>query len=688
MIHKLKNWGEFRSRSNDYWRVEILQKSDSDIIPVQLTFPSESPLTIEWNEASESEPIQSSSATLTVNSDTDRQFIDLYSVETCYVRMDVFRNGSLYWSGTLDTELYEEPYSNKQDYDVTLTFSDLAVLSRLKFDLKGFTGFRNLITDCLSRSEIRYNSLVSYISTNISPGDDILSKITFLCDNFYKDDKEPMPLSDVLSGILLPFALKIVQKNGNFIVYDLNKVYDTLTSQQIVWEADNAVLSTNKTYNNIKLTFTPSAEPKLIEASVKEKSVPESSDFALVYIDVRTLSSPIGFYAYMSPTGEGLKLSNGAKFCKIKSVYSGSNEDVVAYTVQLSVAKLNKPHGVFSDTTIVSKEIISLTDTAYIGSSTYSSYRLRVTTDLLFDVRYNPFEQPSLHNEEGNWARMQNWCNYAYIPIKIILRDSHGVAIWHYVNKDVMSSDSFEHTSARWVAGDAVWGDCYLCYYGDNLKTTSGLGGWKTNRNSIGYWRGELPASWNKMGNGEYIPMPPTSGWLDISIGSGVYQFDYGRKSKDIYQYVNWIMYRNIGAEVVDGYGNNVDIEDIEYTASINEAAEEELSLETIIGTTPSVMPFAKGLIFDNNKNVITYMTRAGQTVAPEKLLLNTLYSNYADRHNVLSGTTRILTDFTTYTDNNDPNSKYVCVSEIQDINENTSEATFRAFSNDNFTSY
>ncbi len=59
----------------------------------------EEPLEIEWTETDKLEPVLSSNATLQLYSDGDRQFIDLYTIEAGSVRMDVYRNGELYWSG-------------------------------------------------------------------------------------------------------------------------------------------------------------------------------------------------------------------------------------------------------------------------------------------------------------------------------------------------------------------------------------------------------------------------------------------------------------------------------------------------------------------------------------------------------------------------------------------------------------
>jgi hypothetical protein len=100
--------GEFYSIEAVTWRVDILQEGYGGTSVRALHFPDDDPLEISWAATDKLEPVQSSSATLKIISDSDRQFIDLYTVEVGAVRMDVYRNSSLYWSGTLDTELLME----------------------------------------------------------------------------------------------------------------------------------------------------------------------------------------------------------------------------------------------------------------------------------------------------------------------------------------------------------------------------------------------------------------------------------------------------------------------------------------------------------------------------------------------------------------------------------------------------
>ena len=101
-----------------------------------------------------------------------------------------------------------------------------------------------------------------------------------------------------------------------------------------------------------------------------------------------------------------------------------------------------------------------------VGTIDREKYRLRIDLSLLADVRYNPFEEAKANlNEAGNWDRMQNWCNYAYVPVMLRLYDGDGNVLYHYENNAVMESGSYKQDGARWVAGDGKWGSMWLAYY-------------------------------------------------------------------------------------------------------------------------------------------------------------------------------------------------------------------------------
>lgn len=703
MAKQIIYWGEFRSVAGVLYRVEILS-DDMPYAAQQIHFPYDTPVEIEWHEVDKLEPIQSSCLTLSLISESDRQFIDLYSVEVGKVRIDVYREGKLYWSGTLDPELYEEPYSKKQDYDVLFTFSDFAPLDRKRWNKTGICSIQEIIDTCLESSGINYGSLQTYISTSEyqaleSPID--LSAMYVLCDNFYDEDGEAMTMREVLNETLRPFALRMVQKRGKIYLYDLNAIYTGMPTEEVYWDSTDAQLDVDKVYNNVTVTFSPYAEAELINGDLEPKDVLQGKSVVKYLMDRDWANAAEGFeLAYGQQEGLPLTLSNGAQFFRIDEIYSGNDEAGVIWACKghnetyydSFYGKAEFPR-VFDPSTgeCQSKPIIT-TQRAFLGYSSAKriDYQLRINLDLLFDVRYNPFESASDSNESGNWEHLQDWCNFGYIPVMLYLRDKDGKILYHYKNREILESDSYKHTSnnSRWVAGAGKWGDMFLAYYdNDNRKSASGFGGWQSNKMMCGYYREALPKKWNTMESGEYIDLPPCSGYLELQIGSGVHQFDYNRSAKDIYSRARWLMYKNPTVRLVNKNGTEVVVEDVEDKAWINISAKEDLPIDTIIGTlSDRYCPSARGLILNEDLSPYDRFSRGkdidGQKFPLqrlERLLIGTAYSQYATRHNTLSGTARILPDMKVVTDASSQG-KYILLSEVQDLMQDTSEILMSEF--------
>ena len=148
----------FKDIDQTMYNIEIWQESDNAFAVEDIVLAREA-ITIEWSKRDKLEPIRSSAATLRILCQSDRKFTDLYTVAVKTVRLDIYRAGSLYWSGTIDTELYEEPYSISKGYVVSLTFSDFAVLSRIKWGGSGFKTIADVLNICINSTGIRYGAV-------------------------------------------------------------------------------------------------------------------------------------------------------------------------------------------------------------------------------------------------------------------------------------------------------------------------------------------------------------------------------------------------------------------------------------------------------------------------------------------------------------------------------------------------
>ena len=64
-------YGNLASQNGTLYRIEILS-SDSSNIPTEVRFPADTPIEIKWQETSKLDPVQGSSLTLKLLSESDR----------------------------------------------------------------------------------------------------------------------------------------------------------------------------------------------------------------------------------------------------------------------------------------------------------------------------------------------------------------------------------------------------------------------------------------------------------------------------------------------------------------------------------------------------------------------------------------------------------------------------------------
>lgn len=265
--------GEFAGTDGTLWRVEIHEDSETAFSTVgELSFPYDEPLLIEWEKRAKEEVIQGSSATLKLISPGDRTYVDLYSVKPCAVRLDVYRAGALYWRGTLDTELYEEPYESASGYTVSLTFSDFGVLARKKLYGHEVQSLRAILERALEAAGLAGMEIYDgYISsrpvatgaqgaqapTSSQAEAGLLDALYVSGDNFYDEDGEAITAEEVVEGVLQPLALRMIQCGGLVYVYDLNGLHAGAEKVMLEWAGATQTLGTDRVYNNVRVKWSP-----------------------------------------------------------------------------------------------------------------------------------------------------------------------------------------------------------------------------------------------------------------------------------------------------------------------------------------------------------------------------------------------------------------------------------------------
>lgn len=742
MAKELRYMGEFLSRCSVRWRVEILQEGYEGSVG-ELTFEAEEALVIEWQQVDKEEVLCGSEATITIESPGDRTYEDLYTIEVGRIRMDVYREGLLYWSGALDPEFYEEPYERARNYPVSLTFSDFGILDRLKYNLAGVQTLQAILTDALTRSGINYTAVDSetYCSTLFTDGQKAtLADIAIRSDNFYDEDGEPSTLEETLVGMMQPLALRMVQRNGRIWVYDLNGLHTTAPRREVEWNGGAQTMGTDKVANNVKVTFSPYSSTELLDGKLEyggeydvEKSnllpAPGAQYYSYYpdYSDEHRQGSNwdynlVDFTIFLSQEGKGLAYLNpAARYCHILPQTGSANEtDAVAwafYSGGHGDLTTGWPKRILNSVGKPSATVVMRSNRVFLPKmgEEAGKYKVRLSMEMLMDARYNPFTDGKDGNEGGNYDNVKAWTGWAFVPVGVTVYDIEGNALCHYVNKPIAEGGATGHlgyAKGTWESGAARFGDAWLEYYStDDREEDAGIQGWKANRHCIG--RPEIAEgasifkgpscvifdSFLKMADGEYMPYPTNGGYMEVTVYQGVGCYDYGEYTdfgdtqhwdkKGLYGKIRWLLYKAPKVEVVRNnlVFDEAELDDVEYTGYINKAAKEEISIDTICGTADKTCPTARGVYCRASDSLqLTQLMRAGVTDHPERLLIGTLYSQYATRKTTLSGEATIdVGDLCCYTEQNQGERLFMLTGDRQDVIADTTEATFTEFNADEY---
>ena len=573
----LRYTGEFLSRAGVAWRVEILQDADRPFSRIgSLEFEAEEALVIEWGETGKEEVLCGSTATLRLESPGDRTYEDLYTIAPGRIRMDVYREGALYWSGTLDPEFYEEPYERAANYPVSLTFSDFGVLDRLKYDMAGMRTIYELVGHCIGRSGINTILDEGLISTALAP-DGVgmsLADLKMRSDNFYDEDGEPLTLKEVLEGVLQPLALRMVQRCGRIHVYDLNALYHAAPSQPVVWDGDSQTMGADRVFNNAKITWNTYAQSGNLALTdcwdediktdpnqhallmLQGKKVGDSTLFSYHYStrkgSWRDLSD-VGFTIWLNDKGNNAEITNpSAKFYKIVPQIDGQESEGVALRWP-GVSFVSYSGGGYDYSKIVWR-LYGIGDISGTSKQTGGTvFRtapvdippvdeprrllVRVTLEMLLDPRFNPFESAvkwADAQDQADWEKKWNLRgNFVYVPVTIKFQPDNSTDVYCWTNQHIVSMDVSNESSqidvlaatyGNWVKSTPdVWG--YLAYYStEDRGEKSGVVGWQKNRPAINPHTGRLTSSLANAEDGQYIPYPKfgTGGgklWVEVHSG-------------------------------------------------------------------------------------------------------------------------------------------------------------------------
>jgi len=615
---------QFHGTDGTSWSVEIAI-NNYESREQEIRLEADEPLVIEWQETRKTDVVQSSTCTLKVSNESDRQMVTL--MQNHDVLCSVYRGENLYWRGMLDDRIYEEPYSFKQNYVTELTFSDFGYLNRTTFNMFHKRSLRYIIDDCLETARLNSLPVIQMVSlANPKPLVPVSLEMLYIsCERFQSSDStdEGPSKRDVLEEILRPLGLRIMQKNGKIWIYDIEYLRDETVAVPVVWKGTDAILRGSETFGTYEIDFDSDPKETVLDGSGISKIWDDASSnrFWAEYRDDNNSEEEIGFYFEFNYISS-LHLN---KF-RTRSYLSASDEFGYAYRARCFDSVNNSKRNLLASTTPIQLNTI---DKLFSFQSRYlplipdrDDFQFRVNLDFLFSPKLNPFEEAedwNLDIYETSWHTIswENWKEYMlrlYIPVKLEVLNDNGDVLYHYKNTNSYGGYLYplDPGHGKWLSGAGTWGEMLLAYYkpGDDghLHETA-LDGWATNKQTISRSRAKAPGVYAKRKDGEYVPLPPVPGYVRFTVSNGIVGLLGDVEPQMLLnfdQYINWQLYRDPKVTVVRSNMVNDDIkkDDISDRESIDEySVHRDVFQEgaKIGGYRKGVSPCARGLLFDGN---------------------------------------------------------------------------------------
>ena len=156
---------------------------------------------------------------------------------------------------------------------------------------------------------------------------------------------------------------------------------------------------------------------------------------------------------------------------------------------------------------------------------------------------------------------------------------------------------------------------------------------------------------------------------------------------------LQWLLYKAPEVEVVRDWGDfgTVTVDDVETRTTLHPDAREELKFNLKCGTLPNNdtegEAVARGVYVDKKGRPLRQFKRAGQTDAPERLFINSLYSQYATRCEKISGEAYIDPEgLASYKEHaQSPAARFIATATRQDLMEDCGDVTLVRLINEHY---
>lgn len=659
-MFQLKYYYTFKGLENDNYKVEIYQDTTGTLTAQEIR-GDENPFSIEYPDCDKFTVIRGSGAELNLLSETDRQFLDLYTANMLEYQVRFYKNNVLHWLGYLDSELYNEAFTDVSNYTVKFTATDgFALLERFNYvDVNG-NKYQGLVTqwqvleNCINKLNLPYSNIYVCLSTtsnnfSLNADETLLHKTYCNSQNWYNEDGDPETCRTVLESILMPYAAIILQDNSNLYIIDVNTLAKNTNANflkfnssfnyvstvginlalgdlsSIKFASNDANFTVIAGFNQQVIKYSPYIEPTIINFRA-------STDFTdASYTSATIGTSPYQWTETIYASSNSWTASNNGMFASYQGV-NVANQDKTDSYLKLTKYAVNQAAPQNLSFTykkelpliipancklrVNCKAFVRMSDNLEGADETQKIAKLKLRTRLKIGDK-------QFYNDVWNISgRVSGW-------ISSTSTDYDKCFQLEFEEQTAQLEGSY--TYAKNSAIDDKWVDL-------KLVGTNGGGGMVNKDVELIIYNND-------------ILIPLNTGFAGGQMQFEIYDFDIVTMSPNIdytttRNEVKDIRIKDLQLTIVDSKGNEIKNEDVEYIGYMNKYYKNAGSkITTIQGTSKIQNSIEKAALIGKNTNYyfLNSWVREGKTDCIENLLLRSIVSNYTNKTIELTATINLI---------------------------------------------
>jgi hypothetical protein len=668
MAYQEKYYYEFMSIDGKLNRVELWQDT-ATVLTAEEVFASDMPFLVELPELDHKfQTVRGTGCEINLISETNMKFFDgLYHVDKKEFMIKHYIDSNINWLGYLNSELARETYSIDQKYPVQVTGNDgFSLLERIQFlqaDGSIYIGVKSLfdiLSICINRIGLPFTNINIFLSTTSSlvtpaEGETILHQQFVDCANFINEDGVAETMRKVLESILTPFGAFIIQKDGIIWITDIN----TLATGETITFLSYLPSGVEWVYMDT-WTFTPAVsissvgymgtDTEIERSGGKNKQVVSYSPYPIKSYLPKSLTETTEFTTLdLSWSKRPLLTAYNLNYkTMLMNPYWDADEfELVRYWFEIispyaNYAALPGPSAAKTNITYITDDntyhyrwtgaVYILVDSALVfGSDQSVHFVVRATNvnALRAACKVNPYlVLPAGEYSDGQIVQG------AMIQIKAkiqIIKWVNAITLFQGIMTNLIITmkikiGDYYYNGVTWTTTDSF-------YYPRISKKDNKLMGTAWNIYSYpNYFEPEYILLGNNGVDGLFIPIDQDiSGTLEIEWWTDFFQ-DGGVTNYQMWHdpRINEMWVSDVSVNVVQSDTADIPDSDKEYIGYLDPLFKEEADkINLLCGTMTSITDRGKILYLDTVYKALFEWTRNSQSFCIEKLLLNSLSSNY-----------------------------------------------------------